>query len=279
MKIEFNPDGSLKMPKARSFDNLDLEKCKKIATFLFKDYSEKKGVFEKFKFPPEYNLPKGMEQGSEEQLLYLTLTVALDYIRDAEKLWEQSYKVWLNPNQKWIFNPKKVNERGLDALIDLFTKIKDQRPNKDAKIWFTICKKLLEFNGSVKELLRYLDFDAVKISKYLDSNKEDFPYLNGYKIKPLWLRIINDTVGIKLKRIEEIPLPIDVHTARMTLKLIFNENFNGEITENLRKRIQDVWKFILKDTEIYPLELDEPLWLLGKYKLLNKFLKDHNINI
>ncbi len=281
MKIEFNEDGSLKTSEqaVSSFSNIGLEKCKKIANLIFKSYSEKKGVFEKFRFPPEYILPESMKRSSKEQLIYVTLTVALDYMRDAEKLWKQNHNAWLNSNQKWIFNPKEVNEKGLDYLIDLFKKIKDQRPNKDARIWFTICKKLLEFEGDVYKLLYSIDFDAVKISEYLDSNKEDFPYLSGNKIKPLWLRMINDNVGIKLKRIEEIPIPIDVHTARMTLRIIFNEEFKGSVTEKLREKCQNIWKTVLEGAGIYPLQLDEPLWLLGKYKLLNKFLDENNIKL
>lgn len=164
----------------------------------------------------------------------------------------------------------------METLVKLFKDINEQRLQKDAKIWFTISEKLLEFDGSVYNLLKNLDFDAVKISGYLDKNKKDFPYLRGYKIKSLWLRMINDTVGIKLKRIEEIPVPIDVHTARMTLKIVFNEKFDGKITDELRDRTQKAWIAILENTNIYPLQIDEPLWLMGKYKLLDKFMNQHN---
>jgi len=256
----------------------DVKKLRKITFALFKDYSNKQGVFEQFSFPPEYNLPKGMQKGSDEQLLFLTLTVSLDYMRDAVKLWKQSYDAWLNLKNRWIFNPKTVVENGLEALVELFKSINEQRPQKDAKIWFTICKKLLEFDGSVYKLLEYLNFDAMDISVYLDKNKEDFPYLRGYKIKSLWLRMVNDTAGIKLKKIEDIPVPIDVHTARMTLRIFFNEDFNGEITKELREKTQKAWKIVLSGTSIYPLQIDEPLWLLGKYRLLDRFMKEHNFN-
>ena len=127
-------------------------------------------------------------------------------------------------------------------------------------------------------MLEKFDLDAIKISNFLDDNKSDFPYLSGYKIKPLWLRIIDETIGIKLKRIDEIPLPIDVHTARMTLKIVFNENLSGSINDSLRKKTQDIWKIILKQEKVYPLQLDEPLWLLGKYNLLNKFMEEHGFD-
>lgn len=256
----------------------NIEKIQDIALAIFEDYSEKRGVFKEFQFPPEYTLPPRMKQSSEEQLLFLTLTVSLDYMRDAVKLWKQSHDAWLDDSKNWIFNPKLVVQDGLEKLTTLFKEINDQRPIKDAKIWFTICKKLLEFEGSVYSLLRNLNFDASDISNYLNIHKKDFPYLAGYKIKPLWLRMINDTAGIKLNRIEGIPLPIDVHTARMTLKIVFNDDFDGKITEELRERTQKAWKIILNGTSIYPLQIDEPLWLMGKYKLLERFKKEHNFN-
>ena len=260
-------------------DIKNIDKIKETALAIFKDYSEKRGVFKEFQFPSEYTLPPGMKQSSEEQLLFLTLTVSLDYMRDATKLWKQSHDAWLDEEKNWIFNPKLVVQDGLEKLTTLFKEINDQRPTKDAKIWFTICKKLLEFDGSVHSLLKSFNFKALEISNYLELHKKDFPYLSGYKIKPLWLRMINDNGGIKLNNIEDIPLPIDVHTARMTLKIIFNEDFDGNITEDLREKMQKAWKIILSGTPIYPLQIDEPLWLMGKHKLLGRFMDNHNFKL
>src|SRR3989338_2287013 len=257
----------------------NIELIREISLALFNDHQQKNGVFKIFPFSPEYTLPDGMVEGSNEHLIFITLTVSIDYMRDAEKLWEQSRDAWLNFETRWIFDPKQVIERKIESLISLFKSIRDRRPIKDAEIWFTICNKLLEFNGDVYSLLEKLKFDAVKISDYIDEDKKDFPYLSGFKIKPLWLRMINDTAGIKLNRIEEIPIPIDVHTARMTLRLVFDEDFDGVITQQLRERIQTAWKLILKDTQIYPIQLDQPLLLLGKYKLLERFMNEHNCRI
>lgn len=279
-RLEFNPDGSIKIPTQikieKQEEKIDIERCKKIAKALMEDYHKKKGVFSTFKFPPEYNLPKGMKKSSEDQLRYSTITVSFDYMRDAEALWKQCHDAWLNPSTKWIFDPKETLSKSQDELIKVLKEINDQRPNKDGQIWFTICKKLKEFDFSITRMLENLDFDAVKISDFLDNNKSDFPYLSGYKIKPLWLRIIDETIGLKLKRIEEIPLPIDVHTARMTLKMVFNEDLSKSIDENIRQKTQNAWRIILNGEEIYPLQLDEPLWLLGKYNLLNKFMEEHD---
>lgn len=276
-KLEFNEDGSIKIPEARDRgEKNNFERSLKIATSLFGDYKNKAGVFSEFKFPPEYNLPPGMKRGSEDQLRYITLTVSFDYMRDAEVLWKQSFNSWIDEKTRWIFNPKKVVENGKEELIKVLKEINDQRPNKDGLIWFTICKKLKDYNFQIFNLIESLDLDAIKINNYLEENKKSFPYLNGYKIKPLWLRIIDETVGIRLKGIKEIPIPIDVHTARMTLKIVFGEKFSGKIDKKLRKRTQNIWKEILKDEEIYPLQLDEPLWLLGKYNLLDKFMENHD---
>uniref|UniRef100_A0A7J3X781 Uncharacterized protein n=1 Tax=Thermofilum pendens TaxID=2269 RepID=A0A7J3X781_THEPE len=37
---------------------------------------------------PEYVLPRGLVPGSREHALYLTYVIAIDYMVDAEKLWQ-----------------------------------------------------------------------------------------------------------------------------------------------------------------------------------------------
>jgi len=279
-KLEFNPDGSIKIPMpavpvVEARKEIDIERCRKIAIQMVKDFKNKEGVFSKVTFPRNLVVPEGVEVGSNNHLLYLTLTVSLDYMRDAEALWRQSYNALKNNDLKWIFDPKEVLLRKQNNLIELFRIIKDRKPIKDSEIWFKICNSLKKFDFSVYEFLKGFDFDALRISNYIADNKSDFPFLSGNKIKPLWLRMIDDTALIKLKNIHYIPLPIDTHTARLTLKIIYNEKFDGDITQNTREKCQKAWEMILKDSEVYPCLLDEPLWIIGKYNLLEKFMEEH----
>lgn len=277
-RLEFNSDGSLKVQEAMEVSELNLKRSRKIANKILEDYNEKKGVFKEFQFPPEYILPEGMKRGSEDQLIYITLTAALDFIRDATQLWKQSHDAKTSEEYGWIFNTKEVVSRGQESIIQALTEIKDRRPKKDGGIWFTICKKLIDdFDGRVYELLKSLDLDAVKISHYLSENAIDFPYLAGRKIRLFWLRMVNDTAGINLRNMEELSLPIDVHTARMSLKILFKEEFDGK-TYKVMNRIQKAWKKVLKGTNHYSIQLDEPLWLMGKYKFLDKFLKENDLS-
>ncbi len=136
----------------------DIEKLRRLAIALFEDYSNSRGVFEKVSFPPEYNLPNGMEKGGEDHLRYLTLTVALDYMRDAEELWKQSHDAWTDLKTKWIFSPKQIVKKCPESLIDFLKKAKDRFPTKDARIWHVLCKTLLKFDDSVLKFLKYFDF-------------------------------------------------------------------------------------------------------------------------
>ncbi|MFQ5531238.1 MAG: N-glycosylase/DNA lyase [Candidatus Nanoarchaeia archaeon] len=262
------------MVELREIHGLNMESSNVIAKKIISDFKGKKGVFSEFSFPPEFDLPEKMDKGSEEHLAYQTLTLSLNYMRDAQKLYKQSHDAWLSSENKWIFYPDEVMEKGIEKLTKLFNQIKDQRPNQDSRIWFTICKTIHErFEGSIRKMFKILEEDAIKISDYVEQNKKNFPYLAGNKIKPLWLRVINDTAGIRLNRIKDIPIPVDVHTARLSLKILFNESFKGVVTNDTRIKVQEGWKQVLESEEFYPLQLDEPLWILGKYKLFDKFMR------
>lgn len=163
----------------------------------------------------------------------------------------------------------------MNPLRDVLKEKGDQRPNKDSDIWFRISNKLKDFDFSFTRMILELDFDALKIYDFILENKSHFPYLAGKKILPLWLRLINDATGIKLKNLNKIPIPIDIHTARVSLKILFGEELEGKVTNNITFRCQEGWKKALEGTKIYPCELDEPLWLIGKYSLLDKFLQDN----
>jgi hypothetical protein len=256
--------------------NIDLEKCKKIAGIMLEEYRNKKGVFFKPNFPEELHLPNGMEKGSEEQLRYITLTVSISFIRDGEALQRMTYKTFMDDKNRWIFDPSQVVSNGQARLSESLINIKDQRPRKDAEVWFKICKKLGDFQFKIKNLLEKFDSDAVQIYQFISENKKDLPYFAGQKIKSLWLRVIDETAGIKLKNMNKIPIPVDVHIARLSLKILYNRPFEGKITDEIIDKCQKGWEKVLRNDKIYPCQLDEPLWIMGKYNLFDAFIKEHN---
>ncbi len=278
--LEFNPDGSIKVPvitqQLGDVENqIDIEKSRDIAKSIFEEFKNKGGVFSKVHFPEEITMPKGMERGSEEHLRYMTLTVVLSVMREAEKLHKMTYNIYMNPQTKWVLDPENVINHREEELEDVFAELKDKWPRKDADIWFRICLNLKGFDYKLSNLLKNFNFDALKISDYIEDNKSLYPNLGGLKIKPLWLRIVDETAGVKLSNMDKIPIPIDIHTARLSYKILFNQNLNSKINKKIIERCQNGWIIVLENTEIYPCQLDEPLWLMGKYKLFDKFMNEH----
>jgi hypothetical protein len=58
---------------------------------------------------PEDEPPPGVQGGSLDLVLFITLTVAIDYQRDADALWESSRKTFANAETRYVFDPAAVH--------------------------------------------------------------------------------------------------------------------------------------------------------------------------
>ena len=101
----------------------------------------------------------------------------------------------------------------------------------------------------------------------------------GSKIGPLWLRMLRDNVGIeKLKNLDLVPIPVDVHVARSTFSLgIVKGLYSGSI-ERAFENVREAWFESVKDLrllnrEMIALDVDEPLWHLSKYGCTKRDLR------
>ncbi|KPV61968.1 MAG: hypothetical protein AOA65_2136 [Candidatus Bathyarchaeota archaeon BA1] len=95
--------------------------------------------------------------------------------------------------------------------------------------------------------------------------KGHFPYLSGEKILPLWIFFVHELAGVKMKNIDKVPIPVDVHIARATFATgCLTGNYKGNIYE-VREVIDDVWRKACIGTKYYRLQFDFPLWNLSKY--------------
>lgn len=57
---------------------------------------------------PEESIPLGVERDSAAYRLFLTLTVAIDYKRDADELWNLSRKAFEAPETRYLFDPEAM---------------------------------------------------------------------------------------------------------------------------------------------------------------------------
>lgn len=229
---------------------------------------------------PENLLPNNVQRGSLDQILFLTLTVSIDYMRDADVLWNNSRKTHTDPDTNYLFNPKALSEINFQLIKrDLQKHHVALRPDKDANIWRTAGISFYKkWDGDPRNFLADCGWDAPKILNRLKTDyhiynnhpRNDFPYLRGDKIGPLWLRMLRDNAGItQLKNLDQVPIPVDVHVARSTLCMgIVKGQYKGSMNrmyEYIRKAwFESVRELRVGEREMIALDIDESLWHLSK---------------
>ncbi len=249
------------------------------ASLLYNAF-HKEGIHGK-KEMPEDSLPAGVGQGSLEHLYYITLTVTIDYQRDANALWESSRKTFEDPKTRYLFYPEKILEIPQSTIINDMQKYGlSKKPNNDAYYWRTVALTFLKkYGGDPRNLLDQCGWQADVVLDTIRKGKrqykggyiQDFPFLRGNKIGPLWLRMLRDNIGLSLKNLDQIPIPVDIHVARSTLCLgIVRGNYSGNLN-NLFEKVREAWFVSVKDlkksdgSDMIALDVDEPLWHLSKY--------------
>lgn len=204
----------------------------------------------------------------EDHVNVLTVAVVVDYLTDADRLWRSAVETYLDPDTAWLFD---MNEAARRTVEDVYRAMSahgftGRFPNKNAWLILRLHRTFARrYGGSPLGLLEEYGCDARLIHQ---SRKAlgDLPGLTGDKILPLWLRILKDVGGIKLKNIDKVPMPVDVHVARATLRIIRRSNRRPDVPAEGRE-IAHEWFEVCRsigDPEIYPLALDEPLWLLSR---------------
>lgn len=248
---------------------IDPKRGQEIAYILIKSYRDG-GIFGHTPRMPEAILPEGISKGSREHLLFLTLTVSIDYMRDADRLWDAARATFNDPETRFLFFPEEVVQKDFQTIINagqnynLF-----KRPSKDAERWIKICKTFHDYyQNSPLNFIEDCNFDALCIRNRLHNYATLFPGLSGDKIGALWLRVVWKIGGIRLTNLKKISIPVDAHIRRATIKTQVITN-HEEIPKNKLDLLDDyirlAWDLSFQNTEIMPLEIDEPLWHLSRY--------------
>ena len=213
---------------------------------------------------PEDSNPN-FKKDSEENYLYFTLPMALNYQRNSYKLWESALASWLDPSTKDVFYPSKVVKMPYEELKAKLTKHKIAlQPNKQPAIWQTLCQTLVEnFSGSVKNLFKANFNDIAKIKGYILANKKDFPYLSGTKILNYWLYVMTQYTSTTFSGRENITIAPDTHILQASVKI--GVLTKQELTKsNIREIASERWENILKSSGIAPIDLHTPFWLWSR---------------
>jgi len=257
----------------------DEDKGRMVAELLYNSFSTT-GILGRTDMPEDL-IPSGVQRGSVEHLLFLTLTVSIDYQRDAVALWRSSSQNFEGPATRYLFNPKSLHEQSAQQITtDMQINKLSKKPKKDAYIWRTVGVTFFKkWEGDPRNFLESCNCDSLTILDHLKNDNHvynkrlvpDYPYLRGPKIGSLWLRMLRDNAGIrKLKNLDKVPIPVDIHVARATLT---TGVIRGKIRSHLHDLFEDIrtaWAESVKglnaeDRPMIALDVDEPLWHLSKY--------------
>lgn len=259
--------------------SFDIPKGQRIAPLLYEAFRTT-GIHGRVDMP-EDRLPQGVEAGSLEHILFLTLTVAIDYQRDAHALWESARRTYEDPETRYLFNPAALHEVAYSKIVDdLQRHGLSKKSQKDTFIWRTVGLSFYKkWNGDPRNFLADCGYDGPTILRRLKEDQHlgdgrpyaDFPFLRGDKIGPLWLRMLRDNARIDtIQNLESVPIPVDIHVARASLCLgVVYGKYEGRL-EDLFADVRRAWAESVKGHSVdgrpmIALDVDEPLWHLSKF--------------
>lgn len=208
----------------------------------------------------------GLVTTSEENAIFFTLPMALNYQRNSYALWPAAKLAYLDKETSFIFNPKEVLNRSEHEVRTALTKYKVAlQPNRHVQIWIKVCEGLCRVSdGKVRSLFEMCDFDVPSIKRLIQiEHKALFPYLSGEKILNYWLYVMEQYAGVNLKSRDAISVAPDTHVLQASVQL-------GILTQTeaasplARGLAAERWASLLKGTDLVPIDIHTPLWLWSR---------------
>ena len=219
---------------------------------------------------PEDTNP-GLDSSSNENALYFTLPMALNYQRNSYTLWESALKTYEDSETNFVFSPNKVINADYEEVQKALTKYRlALQRNKQTNIWLKLCQTFTDLSdGNIINFARNLDDDVNKIRYFMQKEaKKKFPYLSGTKLCNYWLYVLSNYTAIPLKNTNDIYIAADRHIIRASYKLglITKEQMESS---KVQTYVIDAWAKELQGTEFVPTDLQNPLWLWSRNSFKN----------
>ena len=235
-----------------------LEKVRKLLELY------KQGVLGGEKMPEDSN-PK-LNKNSNENLLYFTLPMALNYQRNSYKMWESALATYNDKTTRFVFDPKKALSTDFNTVKAALTKYKlALQPTKQTEIWLTLCQSFINlFNGNLFKLFETCNNDVNQIREYVQvAHKKEFPYLSGNKICNYWLYVLINYANLKYVNREALTVAPDTHVIKASYKLglITQEEFNSTKVQQI---VISRWGELLNGEQICPIDIHTALWLWSR---------------
>ena len=125
-----------------------------------------------------------LDKGSNDNFLYFTLPMALNYQRNSYKLWESANKTYQDKETNFVFKPKIVLQESFEEVQNALTKYKVAlQRTKQTEIWIKLCKTFVDLcDGDIRLFFAKFDNDIEKIKTFIQKERKNlFPYLSGNK--------------------------------------------------------------------------------------------------
>jgi hypothetical protein len=232
---------------------------------------------------------KGADDGRIR--LVLTFLAAMDRARDAVALWDKGLK--LHSVAPWAFTPADVVDRSLTELADVLLNTGvSQRHLADSAAWRRIAESLYS-SPPDRPVRRAIEQGAGAAGALLGdlSSKAPggsalFPFLNGPKIGPMWIRMLVAPGNASITELQIIPVAVDVQVRRISENLGVTET-SGQSLEAARPVIQAAWRQLAESDKIDApgslsgtcAGLDPALWFFAKYGCMECEKHEHRVPI
>lgn len=205
-------------------------------------------------------------KGSNENFLYFTLPMALNYQRNSYKLWESANKTYQDKETNFVFKPKIVLQKSFEEVQNALTKYKVAlQRTKQTEIWIKLCKTFIDLcDGDIRIFFTKFDNDIEKIKTFIQKERKHlFPYLSGNKICNYWLFVLLQYCDIKFKNKEKLTVAPDTHVIKSTYRLgLINESELN--SSNVQLIVIERWNELLKDFDLKPIDIHTALWLWSR---------------
>jgi len=207
----------------------------------------------------------GLATGSQEQALYFTLPMALNYQRSAYALWESAEAAWNDVECRNVFFPEYVVCMDDDELRGKLLKHRlALQPNRHPAIWRRLSETFVEdFGGDVRRLFTDCRNSVESVRIYFSQNKKRLPYLGGEKILNYWMYVMERRGVVKFTDRKKITVAPDTHVIQSSIRLGLISQEEADRSD-VRAVTADRWECLLAGCDCAPIDFHTPMWLWSR---------------
>jgi len=228
-------------------------------------YAQREGILEDVDDLVEHQLPAGVRPLSREHALFLTFTVVNDHGLKSRRLYDRAKSLY--SARPGLFDPEEVPtiySDGADERLmkDAVAPLGVRYPRVAAQNWF---QNAIHLRDKYESDARHL-FNCSKVAAKVLAAICD---LRGYGPKTGGM-LLRAAVGLgltKLRGLEEVLLPVDIHDSRISffVRILRDTELSRETPDYYAyaKHVQVALASACRTAGVSWLDVDRALWLIG----------------